>query len=115
MGTVVSFPTKSVRDWLIIERAMKDKFSELSVAAPVQNRLIEQMQAFYHLLDFQFNFSLDISFPDTLTKEQTSAICHDIRQQVTAAVEKHLQDFTNKLFNERLSREVVFSGSSSSD
>ena len=115
MGTVVSFPTKSVRDWLIIERAMKDKFSELSVAAPVQNRLIEQMQAFYHLLDFQFNFTLDISFPDTLTKEQTSAICHDIGQQVTAAVEKHLQDFTNKLFNERLSREVVFSGSSSSD
>jgi hypothetical protein len=85
---------------------MKDKLSELNVSSEVQNRLVEQMQAVYQILDCHLDLSVEVSLPDTWEEEQASSICHDIVQQVSSAFEKHLQTITNKLFIERLEREV---------
>lgn len=107
MGTnIVNFPIKSVRDWLMIEREMKEIFLKGGVSSSVQARLIEKMKSFYELLDVEFNSSIDIVFPSILSREQTMAICSDISQKIGAASSEQLKAFTNKLFIDRLYREI---------
>lgn len=106
MGTVISFPTTSVRDWLVIERAMKDELQRLGISEATQLRLIGVMKSFFETLDFKFDLSVAVEFPGMLSKEQTSAICSDIRQKIGERSSTQLQIFTKQLFFDRLHREI---------
>lgn len=106
MGVVINFPTSSVRDWLTIERAMKDELLNLGISAATQLRLIEIMKSFFETLNFQFDLSVAVEFPGLLSKEQTSAICSDIGQKIGEQSSTQLQAFTKQLFFDRLHREL---------
>jgi hypothetical protein len=108
MGIVIQFPSKSVGDWAVIERSMKNEFSRLNTPPRIQGRLIEQMKAFYQLLDCPIKFSIDISFPDDITQAQTSLICHEIGKNISGVIEEQFQAFTNTLIIDRLHRELEF-------
>jgi hypothetical protein len=108
MGIVIQFPSKSVGHWAVIERSMKNEFSRLNTPPRIQGRLIEQMKAFYQLLDCPIKFSIDISFPDDITQAQTSLICHEIGKNISGVIEEQFQAFTNTLIIDRLHRELEF-------
>jgi hypothetical protein len=105
MTNIVNFPTKPVRDWVVIERSMRKELSRLGFPENVQERITERMQDFYTLLDVDFNYSIDAKFP-RLTPEEVSSICSDIAAKVGTIQSKKLQAFTDKLFTERLHREI---------
>lgn len=96
MGEVVDFPTRSVRDWLIIERALHDALSSHQISDAVRARLTERMKSFYEFLDVDFSFSIDAEFPGVLTKAQTSAICTQIGERVQPVISEKLQAFTKR-------------------
>jgi hypothetical protein len=106
MENIINFPTKSVRDWVLIERTMEEEFSRLGIPLLVQIRLIENMKSFYQVLDFEFNFNTQIAFPGTIPIDNVNAICSEVGEKIGALSSKQLQIFTNKLFFDRLYREI---------
>jgi hypothetical protein len=106
MGDIVNFPTKSVRDWLIIERAMNEAFSRDRVSSSVQTRLVERMKSFYKLLELDFNFTINAKFPSVISQDQINAICSEIGENIGAVGSEKLQAFTHKLFFDRLEVEM---------
>jgi len=105
MENVVDFPTKSVRDWLIIERTLKELLSRTRLPPDIQAGLIEKMKSFYALLDCSFAVSLNIEIPDPGGEDKAAAICSKIGEQVGARISEQLQAFTTRLLIERLLRE----------
>jgi len=106
MDNIVTFPTKFVRDWLIIERAMNDVFSQNEISPSAQARLTERMKSFYETLQLDFNFTIEVQFPDVLSNDQARSICSQIGEKIGAASSETLQAFTNKLMIERLYVEI---------
>jgi hypothetical protein len=105
-GEVINFPTKTVRDWLIIERAMNESLLETQLSPPAQARLVERMKSFYETLQLDFNFTIKAEFPDLLSREQIGAVCMQVSEKVGMAAAEKLQAFTNKLFFDRLAVEI---------
>lgn len=101
MDNVVNFPTKSVRDWLIIEKAMYEALESAPVATSVKGRLVDRMKAFYEFAKKDFDISVQATFPVSLTKSQTDAISAEIGEKIGAAFGEQLQAFTSKLCVER--------------
>jgi hypothetical protein len=105
-GELINFPTKTVRDWLIIERAMNESLLESRLSPPAQARLVERMKAFYETLQLDFNFTINAEFPSSLSQEQIGAICMQIGEKAGMTATEKLQAFTNKLFFDRLTVEI---------
>jgi hypothetical protein len=110
MENVVNFPTKSVRDKLIIERAMKEALEKTVLSESARTRIVENMKVFYEVLEFPFNFSVPISFPGSIPKDQRDAICSQVGEKIGAVSSEQLQAFTNKLFFNRLYYEIDVCG-----
>jgi hypothetical protein len=110
MENVVEFPTKTVRDWALIERDMRASFASAGFSREVQNRLVDVMKSFWQLLNFPFNFSIPdlvIEIPVPVpSKDQITVISSAIAQKVGELSSEQLQDFTAKLMAERVSREI---------
>lgn len=107
MGNIVNFPTKSIRDWTVIDRSMRSELSRIGVPpGPVQQRIADKMQEFHKLLDIDMNYSIDIAFPPRLTRDETGALGKEIASKIDAIQSERLQAFTNKLFMDRLCREI---------
>lgn len=105
MENIVNFPTKSVRDWLIIERALYDALKQAPVSASVEQRLVEKMKSFYQIMQRDFNFAIQpIEAP--LPQAQLNAICSDIGKKMSVALNEQIHAFTNEIFFERFNREV---------
>ena len=102
MSNVVSFPTRAVRDWLIIERSLRTELAALSIPDGAQSRLIERMKVFWGVLDrFDFNFSIQVEFTGAGNIDLNT-----IGSQISAQAEERLHAFTNELFVDRLQREI---------
>ncbi len=106
MDNIINFPTKSVRDWLVIERAMKEALEKSAAPPTAQERIVQRMKAFYDLLDPDLNFSIPVQFPGTISNEETLAISTQVSERASSLISEKLQAFTNSLFIERLYREI---------
>lgn len=110
MENVVEFPTKSVRDWLLIERTMAAEFTKLGLSEAIKERLSENMKAFYKVMDHDFRFSFDAELPSTISKDQARAIFSSIGNKTSVVLGEQIHAFTNKLFFDRLHREIEVCG-----
>lgn len=106
MENIINFPTKSVRDWLIVERELKQQLSGFGFPTSANNRLVQVMKDFFEILDPDFNFSIQAPFSGALSPDQRSSICADIGEQMGVLISERLQAFTQKLFFDRLHREI---------
>jgi hypothetical protein len=93
MDNIISFPSKSVRDRVEIERTMRDVMHESGINEEAANIVIANMQEFLDITSLSFQFS----FPEF----------------VAPHIQKQLQDFsltlqerTNSLIWERLKIEI---------
>jgi hypothetical protein len=105
-GNVVNFPTGPVRDWALIERAMREEFRLLAMPESAQATLVGIMKSFHDLLDFQLNLSVDVSFPGTISRRQAAAVRSQIGEGLSAQCTEQLNGLKERLFVERLGREV---------
>lgn len=64
------------------------------------------MKAFYQVLDIAFSFTSDIAIPGKVSQEQVAAIRTGIQEHLGAQIAEQLHDFTNKIFLDRLCREL---------
>ncbi|MGD0764227.1 MAG: hypothetical protein ABR929_13745 [Roseiarcus sp.] len=110
MAEIVNFPTKSVRDWLIVERALNDILSQARVSPAAHARIIDRMKAFYSTLDNDFTFSVNASFPHNITEAQAASLVSQIGEKLVVDLSEQLHAFTYKLFVERLNVEAELCG-----
>lgn len=105
MNNIIDFPAKSIRDWVIIERALNDALKAAGMPPQVQKRLIEKMKDFHPILDRDFDFSIPTP-PINLPADQVNAMCATIGGKLRVALKEQLNAFTQALFIERLYREI---------
>ena len=74
MKNVLNFPTKTVRDWLIIEREMKIELPKLGLSSASQFRVISRMKVFFEILNFELDYSFSIEWPTSLSRDQITSI-----------------------------------------
>lgn len=106
MADVVAFPTKAVRDWIIIERELNNVLSTAGLSTDSMTMITERMKAFYETLDAKFDLSGSVSIPGPLSAAQLSAILNAINVDIGRKCSEQLQAFTNRLFMDRLKREI---------
>lgn len=105
---IFQFPTKSVRDWAIIEREMKVQLDGRRCPEAVQDRLIRSMEAFYKTLEVDMNFSINAELPTSIGHDLATEIRASIGSDIGKQTSEILQAFTNKLWVDRLNREIDF-------
>jgi hypothetical protein len=105
MSNIIKFPTKAVRDWAIIERAIVDELQRLRVSPTAESRIVEQVRNTYDLLD-GFDLSMPVEFPGSIPADQVAIMCTDIGQRISAAIKEHLHTMTSRILIDRLHREL---------
>lgn len=105
---IIQFPTKSVRDWETIRRALLKEIIKHGASQTAQDRILERLKSFYEIVDFEFNISMDFVFPDTISTEDMSIISTGVGEQLGPIFGKQIQAFTKRLYIERLKSEVDF-------
>lgn len=98
MENIIVFPTKSIRDWVIVERSMRDAFATANIPEQVHKTVIERMKSFWNILDFDLNLSFDVNLSDPYLPQMTDNIRIVLKEQINA--------FTSRLFLERFMREI---------
>ena len=100
MDEVRDFPTRAAREWFVIEREIKAHLAQFNVPPAVEKRLIITMKAFYAVIDESLGFKFDVPFP--VSPEQAEVLTSTMR----TAFAESIHEFTNKLYFERLLREI---------
>lgn len=109
MENIIQFPTKSVRDWLVIEQSMNDGLSSLGMSEAVHQRLVKIMKAFWQeTLSFQFNLSTTIIFPDPLSRDEVSSICSQLGKNIGVLVRSNSKILQKSYFSKGLIVRSIF-------
>jgi hypothetical protein len=103
---VVNFPAKSVRDWLIIERGIKEELEIQNIPLDVRTRIIDGMKSLHEICDFPSDFQISVAFPNKLSQAEITSICSDIGEKVGAIFSERLQALTERIRVERVHREM---------
>jgi hypothetical protein len=64
------------------------------------------MKEFYDILEPDLSFSFPFDFPPGVTAAQARLIATSVSEKVSALIQERLQAYTQKLFIDRLDREM---------
>ena len=103
MGDIIEFPTRTVRGWAEIERALRAIFAQASASKEMQDEVLSRMKEFFYRCSVRFGVSLQL--PASLSTEQREAVALSVRRAFEDH-EKRLQDFMNQILLERLQLEI---------
>jgi len=104
MDNIVNFPAKSVRDWLAIERTLKEVLAKGGAAPELQAAVIDKMKAFYDFIAaFDFSLSVNLSHPIPVSARDAVA---ELLESLRLALGERLKEFSNTLCVERINREI---------
>jgi hypothetical protein len=107
MAEIISFPTRSVSEWAILERGLHDALTEQGVSDTARARLIERMKSFYgNFQNLEFSLSVNAEYPKIIPREQAHGMFAQFGQKIGADVSKKLQEFTYGIFIDRLHVEI---------
>ena len=95
MSNIVSFPTKSVQDWVKLEKHFREALSLSCASDELENIVIERMRTAYeeHKLNYQLSFNL--------AEKDASHVEEQLKE-----FERAVQERTHKLLQSRLVLEV---------
>lgn len=103
---LVQFPTKAVRDWATLERSLRPAFLEAGLSEAAEDRLLQVMKEFYEGV---LSADLDLTIPAfSVEHANPETLAAAIKAHFSAALEEQLHAFTNRLFIDRLKREMDF-------
>lgn len=101
---IISFPTKAVRDWLIIERELLTQLSRNGFPESIHERICTRLKAFYEFCDPKIKFDLHL---DTRVPAEAAVSLHsELGSKIGLALDDQLQAFTKRLVIERLNYEI---------
>lgn len=103
MGDVIEFPTQAVQGWAGIERTLREIFRKVAAPMEMQDEVLAQMKEVFQRYNVQFSVALEL--PGNLPQGQSAAVSSALRRTF-GDYEKHLHDFTNHIFLERLQLEI---------
>jgi len=106
MTNITNFPAKSVRDWTIVERSIREGLSTTSIPLATQERLIEKLRKFHKILYPDFDFAISIEFPSSVSRDQSSAILAQIGEKVGSGNSEKMKAFTDHLWANRVETEL---------
>lgn len=81
MGEVIKFPTKFVRDWLIVEKGFREMLDEAQVSLEMKNSICSTMKSYWEKYDKEI--------PVTLPQLSNQ----DDMQNVTTAIDNLAEEF----------------------
>jgi len=93
MAKILRFPTKSVRDWTIVEKALRKVLDGTPADQTAKDTIVERMKPVYELCNRSFSASVELPLPQ-------SAGAQD-RQRVVDAVQQAIQQYELSLQHSR--------------
>lgn len=104
MADILRFPTKSVRDWRIIEEALNRTLIQAGADDSTRAAIIDRMKSFCSKIAKEFDFSFDLSLP-SLTREQRDALQDSLERGVQRAASQ-IHEMTSEILLDRLLLEI---------
>lgn len=104
MAEILPFPTKSVRDWRIIQEALNRTLIQAGADDSARTAIIDRMKSFCSKIAREFDFSFDLPLPP-LTKEQRDALQDSLKQGVERAATQ-IHEMTSEILLDRVLLEI---------
>ena len=102
MADIIPFPTKSVRDWVVLEKTFRDALANNGVTDPAAiAHIVGRMRPFVDLCNRDFSDSVPLTLPGNTTIEQHAAL-RSALEDAFGRFEKSRQQLTNELLLDRL-------------
>ena len=101
-SNVIEFPTRAVRDWIILERTFRGILERSGAPPEMMEEVCARMKEAIEKFNGQFKFALELPpLPERLKK-----IIDDALQRATKELADQVHEYTNQLIFDRLQLEV---------
>ena len=107
MGEVVQFPTRSLREWLAIQRTLREELEKLGVVADCVVEVLATMERVFERYSRDLSFSYQL--PGGLTRVQVAEVQKALEEGVAEHTGK-LHELMSEIFVERAALEVELWG-----
>lgn len=96
MTDIIPFPSKTVRDWAILERTMTEILTGAGADAAASSHIMRRMKEFFALLDRDFSASIHYELPSSTTVAQQEKLRAAL-EAMFASLATKWHDFTNEI------------------
>lgn len=102
-SNVIKFPTKAVRDWALVEKAIKDTMQLAGASPEMMTEVCGKMKEVWekYNLKFTFNMLLPGNFP-----EELRTVIEDSLRNAVEELAKQIHEYSNQVLFDRLLLEV---------
>jgi len=105
MAKIIAFPTKAVRDWQIIEKALRKVLDGTAADQPAKDTIVERMKPVYELCNRSFSFSVDFPLTGSVSVQERQAVVDAVERSIQQ-YELGVQQLIDEILLERLSMEI---------
>jgi len=105
MTKILDFPTKVVRDWRVIEKALRDVLDGTPADQIAKETIIARMKPVYELCNRSFSITVDVPLPESTSVHER----RDVENAIQRAMQQYefgLHQLTNEILLERLTMEI---------
>lgn len=106
MGDLIEFPSKSVRDWAVLERGIRRALVNAGASTEMQSHVVSRMHSFWkEELEQSYVFKFNMRPSLNISKQSSMEIENSIREAVSNFQEQ-IQEHHQKLFIDRTKVEI---------
>lgn len=105
MSEIINFPTKAVRDNMLVEKTIKDILDKTPANEETKKEIINRVVEIFNMYQCEFSPVFDLSLPDTITEDEKRKLLKSIENSYKE-FEKALHDHMNKIIFERIQAEI---------
>jgi len=104
-SNITNFPTQAVRDWVLVERSIKDIMQQADASQEMIKEVCRRMKEVWEKYKIEFKFSLELpslpNFPAGLRKEIVESV-----QKAFKPFSEQIHEYTSQVLFDRLLLEI---------
>ena len=105
MGKILEFPTKPVRDWMLVEATLRGILDRTPADERAKQTILTRFRTFFDLCNKTHSAKIALPLPASMTEAEREAIA-DAVAVAFGEYEQWLQHYVNQLLLERLTLEI---------
>ena len=102
---VINFPTRAVREWVMVEITIRDVLEEAGASSKMIKEICARMKDLYEKYNQRYTFALKLPLSDHVPLEQQRAIEDAVRNAVEG-LEMDIYEYSSQVLFDRLCLEI---------